>query len=899
MSIYDSPEKLTIRKSTVNIALLVILASVPVFVLLISFILGKNASDYFIWWLTLFAFGAAAFPFTALIFRNFRTKGYGFSKAIGILFTSFFVWTFTYLRVLSFSKFWVFAALFILAAVCWGIPWTRNEALKALSSKGDVYEIAWSEALFAVALLVFCFLKGISPEINGEEKFMDFAFLNSLIRTETLPAPDPWLAGQSINYYYFGQYIYAFLAKFNGIKPGIAYVLSMCTSIAIAFSMAYSIGAMVFEGAIRKGLKAPFPVRIFAGLLSAFAVCVMGNSHSFFYDEKGPGNNFLKFLETTGVKTGRVDGFFYPDSTRFIGHNPDVKVIDDLGNLLHPGDYTIHEFPFYSFLIGDLHAHVVSMMIVLLIIAVFFLFVFRAEPPDAGERQINTFLSMNTANQFGISLRTELKRLLKPEILIVALLLSICTMCNYWDFLIYFIFSAMALLIYHAISSRHFFSIAGTPMFFAQVGAILFVYLKYSSMPGNHVFLQLLVFGICLIGAAVSPSALTRTGLGMSFLFTSASLLSLPFQSQFEMISNAIGQVKTRTSLYQFIILWSVHILLAVSLIVLTIFSRPPKSEKKEKVALEYDSLSYTNAVSRFFGMKNRVDIFMCGAAIVGFLMLLAPELIYVRDIYEGDYSRANTMFKFAFAAFILLSIVLGYTVFRFLFHRDRYGNPSVPAICFFTLFALLLFIPAHYPNVALEQRSGKIIWIENKEEGSGKIIRIAEYKGLDGTEALLMRDSGLIPEQGPDLKSYAEAIDYLNEFVTGTPVICEVYGDSYTDNCVVSAYTGLPTIFGWQTHEWLWRFQGIENDEGKIVQNPDKPDLWQDIIIPRHDAVDNIYISLDEEIARNYLDKYDVTYLIVGELERNHYGFLDDSFLQGLGEVVFSRDDLYIVKVQ
>jgi uncharacterized membrane protein len=283
--------------------------------------------------------------------------------------------------------------------------------------------------------------------------------------------------------------------------------------------------------------------------------------------------------------------------------------------------------------------------------------------------------------------------------------------------------------------------------------------------------------------------------------------------------------------------------------------------------------------------MKNRTDIFMSGAAIVGFILLLAPELIYVRDIYEGDYSRANTMFKFAFAAFILLSIVLGYTVFRFLFHLSRYGDRSIGAICIFVVFALLLFIPAHYPQVALEQRSGK--------------ITKSTYKGLDGTAALLLRDSSLIPEPGPDLISYAEAIDYLNAKVTGTPVICEVYGNSYTDNCVVSAYTGLPTIFGWQTHEWLWRFQGIENDEGKIVQNPDKPDLWKDIIIPRHEAVDKIYTSLDEEVTRYYLNMYDVTYLIVGQLERNHYGSLDDSFLQSLGEVVFSKDDLYIVKVQ
>ena len=171
-------------------------------------------------------------------------------------------------------------------------------------------------------------------------------------------------------------------------------------------------------------------------------------------------------------------------------------------------------------------------------------------------------------------------------------------------------------------------------------------------------------------------------------------------------------------------------------------------------------------------------------------------------------------------------------------------------------------------------------------------------YKGLDGTAALRTRNSPQLEGVEGDLLSYAEAIDFFNRTVRGNPVICEVYGYSYTDHCVVSAYTGLPTIFGWLTHEWLWRFQGVVDNQGMLVQNPDKPDLWADIINPRHLAIDTIYTSTDVSLVRSYLDQYQVEYIIVGDLERSRYSDISDATIRSLGDVVFSANRLYIVKV-
>lgn len=881
--------KARVRVETMPIVLAMLL---PIYVLLFSFVfLSKNGADdalsFFLWWLTLFIFGLAAFPIASWLFSGFRSKGYGFSKALGILLASFFLWTFCYLRIIPFSRLFVILSLFFTAAISWSIPRLRKEALDNLSKPDNVYEMIGSEVLFASFLLILCFIKGIFPEINGEEKFMDFAFLNSLLRTETLPAPDPWLAGESINYYYYGQYIYAFLTKLNRIVPGAAYVLSMCTSIALPFSMAFSIGTMSYEGAIKNGLKSPSFLRYPVGLLSGLAVVVMGNAHSFFYDEKSIGNRILPFFEKMGAKIGSTDHFFYPNSTRYIGHNPDVKIISDAGEVIQHGDYTIHEFPFYSYLIGDLHAHVVSMMIVLLIIAVLFVLVHRNRAADRGGSRLLFFGDGSRKDAWKDAITYEFKRLLVPEIILTSVLLCLCTMCNYWDFLIYFVFSSMALFIYHSLSSK--FSFAGSIAFMIQISLILGFYLRFSSQATVHAAVQVPVFIICALGAILLPSTLTRTGMGMSFLFTSAHILSLPFQSQFEMISNAIGLVKIRTAPYQFFIVWFVHLLFALLLIIAVICDGSPLAPKRAKRKPEYislrDAAHFRDPVSRFLGTRNRSDIFMCGVAVVGILMLLAPEIIFVRDIYHGDYDRTNTMFKFTFAAFILLSLVLGYALFRIMMHTKKNGSRSGAFIFLSLILALLLFVPGHYPSVSVRQRTGE--------------ISMDRYQGLNGTHALRFRMSPHLPDGQNSMLSYARAIDYLNENVVGSHVICEAYGWSYTDSCVVSAYTGLPTIFGWYTHEWLWRFQGIWDEEAEeLVQNPEKRSLWEDIIWPRHLAVDTIYTSEDEHLVRSYINQYQVRFIIVGNQERGRYESINDPMILKMGDIVFSTDDLYIVRV-
>lgn len=835
------------------------------------------------WWLTILVLGLAAYPLTASMFSRFRGKGYAFSKAVGVLLPSFIIWTLVYLKILPLNIVSISLSVILLGAVSWGYEKTRNHALEAIKTTKHRDEIIIIELMFLVALLILTYIKGFFPEINGEEKFMDFAFLNSLVRTNTLPAPDPWLAGRSINYYYYGQYIYAFITRLSGLSTSVTYMISICTTLAVAFIMSFGLGSMLFEFAIQKGTRAPSAFRVIAGLISAFSVCIFGNAHSFFYDENSVGNKFLLFLSRIGVKTGSTGNFFYPNSTRFIGHNPDSRVVNAAGELIKNGDYTIHEFPYYSFLIGDLHAHFVGSMVVLLILALLLLVV-SSDYNRSNDSSARVFCGLSLKN-LTLQVRSELSSLLSYYYVAIAALLAICTMCNYWDFLIYFIASAMAVLISKTLFSKRFSTRPGVAIFLIEMFSILFIYMNFSGQPLIHLIFQVCVLFFSIVLSSAFPCAMSRTSLVLSYIFTLSFALSMPFHVNFDMISSALLPVESRTGLYQFLMVWGVHIAFAISFIVFAVLLSYHKM--KRAASSQKNNPTAPNFATRFFLSMNSSDLFVCGLAVVGFIMLLLPELFYVVDIYGGDYKRANTMFKFTFQGFIILSIITGYISMRFFSHRHESGRSKTSFIfarVIAVVLTLSLAVTMHYPLVTTSQRSGK--------------LDKTNYKGIDGTVAIKTRNSPQLNTGEGSLLSYYKAIEYLNENVTGIANIVEAYGYSYTDNCIVSSYTGLPTIFGWYTHEWLWRFQGVLQDN-ELIQDTSKPDLWQEIINPRRLAIEQIYTSSDVEIIQSYLKQYQVKFIIVGLLERNAFPMIQDDLLKKQGVIVFETEDLYIVEIQ
>ena len=843
------------------------------------------------WLLVLLIFGLASLPLSAWLFKGSGSAGFFLSQPLGLLTVSLVVWELSYINIFKFNRVFIIITLLLMAGVCYGLPVLRRNLVDSLSKEYVIERITLEESVFSVALVLLCYFKGFLPDINGQEKFMDYGFIMSMLRGTRLPANDIWLSGYTINYYYFGQYIYALLIKLSGIKSSIGYNIAMCSAIAVPFGMCYSIGCMLVETARDYGMRCSRIIRTLCGLLCAFTTIIFGNSHSFFYDETSFGNKFLALFSKMGINVGKTTDFFYPESTRYIGYNPDSKMLPWIKN---GGDYTIEEFPFYSYLVGDLHAHVASSMVVLLILALCVAYIRSLSGKTyefANNSRTQGLVNFSTSkNGF---LFSELKMLLDPRLVAAAITLGIAQMTNYWDFLIYFIFLSMTILVIHARTSEVFTDIYGAIIFVCSLAAILGSYLVAGDRPWLLIFLMLLVTLVTFAADVFSPSALTRVSFGMSFIFLTAHIIALPFNVGFDMISNSLGKCVNHSSLFQLFILYGTHVITALIFVVFVIifknwrFNTGDGKKKKRDTLIGQRGDTYPNGIARFLGERNLTDIFVVGMIAVAILLIIAPEIFYVRDIYTGGYLRSNTMFKFTYAAMIILSMAISYGVIRMCWMVTRKGQYSAVAFILSIILTLnIILIPGHYTVISLNQRC------------NGSFSR-EQYKTLDGAAYLATytsHETGLM-ESG-NLMNYYNCIEWFNSEVKGTPVILETYGESYKDYDIVSAYTGLQTVIGWETHEWLWRYKGIVNPVTDLLEPDPEANVWDLYLDPRHEDVWRVYTSDDPGEIYDILNKYSVEYVIIGSMEKARFNHDNTEVIETLGTRVFESGDLVVIKI-
>jgi YYY domain-containing protein len=212
-------------------------------------------------------------------------------------------------------------------------------------------KIILEEIFFFAALLFWSWVKAHEPSIHNLEKFMDFGFTKSILDSKFFPAPDMWYAGGTINYYYFGHTVMAVLTRLSGIDLTSTFNLMLAAIFAFTCTMSFSIGVQLLH--IRKGIR--LIGQIGGGLFTAFLTTLAGNMQTIYAFTQGyDGDKVVPFwtiLWPIGDFITRLpDGlnrYWYANATRFI-------------------PYTIHEFPSYSFVVSDVHGHVLSIPFVLL-----------------------------------------------------------------------------------------------------------------------------------------------------------------------------------------------------------------------------------------------------------------------------------------------------------------------------------------------------------------------------------------------------------------------------------------------------------------------------------------------------------------------------------------------------
>ncbi len=345
--------------------------------------LGLFVIVYFVLWLLqLVALPVILFLSTRLTYL--RDAAWGFGRMMVLLVLSLVVWHLAHWQlplntaygvwglflILLFSSFYLAWRFFLRRKNFWRNFWTKFGKT-----------ILLEEAIFLLALIFLFVVRSFQPEILGLEKFMDAGFIQAYLKSPTLPVGDIWYATDSINYYSFGQFYNAILVHLWQMDLAYGYNFLLMTvfallcveSFAVAFNLSANLG------------KQRWSVSVGAGLLAVFLVALGANGHTMWYF----------------FSQGNFNAYWYPDATRFI-------------------ERTIHEFPAYSFVVCDLHAHVLSLPISLLLLQMVFIW-------------LQEITLLKKLPKFTKILRSSVFYLA----LVMGVLLGVLVMTNTWDILIY------------------------------------------------------------------------------------------------------------------------------------------------------------------------------------------------------------------------------------------------------------------------------------------------------------------------------------------------------------------------------------------------------------------------------------------------------------------------------
>ncbi len=772
------------------------------------------------WWFLFLILGFVFLPLTTIIFSSFFDKGYIFSKILGVAFISYAVFVLGILKLLPFTLSTIFlVAGFFVGINIFVLKRYLKPTMKQLNNE-TMCIFLFEELLFLLALTFWSYIRGFQPDIHGLEKYMDLGFINSILRSEYFPPKDMWFTPFSINYYYFGHIVAAVLTKLSLLSSSFTFNLMIATIFAFTFTCSFSIGANLiyllksqisttkqknkqFENLKNWNLFGIWNLEfgiLAGGLLTAFLVTFAGNLHTVYTFFKPYTNeNPVPFWQLVFSPQTFPNSYWYPNATRFI-HN------------------TIHEFPMYSFVVSDLHGHVLDIPLVLLTIAVLLSLITKSQITNH-KSQINS--KFQNSKSFGILSFGYWNIIWNLEfgiwnLLLMNFLLAIMYMTNAWDGIIYALLT-LFIFFYLAYRSKNYTLYA--IRYILILGGLLLFSLPFS------LHFKPFVSGI---GVLCAPEFLTKIGHFGPLLFEPDHCQQSPW--------------------WQLLILYGFFYFWAILFIVFILRERP-KAESRSIL----ESFSSRRSLSRLRGSNHIYpsDIFVLVLISLSTLLIIIPEFIYAKDIYPAHY-RANTMFKLVYQAFVMLSLSSGYIMMRIVISDKQKAIRKIFLTPYWLLVAFLLLLVAMYPYFAITSYYGNL----------------STYYGLDGTSYL--------KRQYP---TDYDAISWLNKNVSGQPIILEAQGDSYTDFGRVATHTGLPTLLGWTVHEWLWRGT-------------------YDIPSPRINEIKTLYESNDLIAVKELINKYHVSLIFIGDLERQKYSLLHEEKFQSLGKLIYQNKQTKIYQI-
>lgn len=827
-----------------------------------------------VWYFLITLLGWITYPILRIATKTLADRGYGISKIIGLVILSYFSWllgstgvAFSQLNIL-----FVLLGITIISGVLF--------ALQLREIKSDIKDLkklfVGVELLSLTLFLVFLGIRLGNPDLwhpyKGGEKPMDFSYFNAVLKSTSFPPYDPWFAGGYINYYYYGFVIVGAPVKLLGITPSVAYNLILPTLFSLVGTAAFSLGYTLVDSLNNpevRYLSDRIRRRIFNTRLASEDPTVVLPSDS--HDDEYPSERItfesvpIRTVENVEPDRETVRSQVNPaailgglastllllilgnlGSLRMIWHgliriaSPTVTLenssyinrilwsIQGLIKMFQGAQFTypvgdwywipsrtipgepITEFPFFTFLYADMHAHMIALPLTLAALAWAFSILLRNWVWQEKSDRISGWI------QFCITL------------FIGALIVGALRPTNTWDLPTYLAVCSIALLV------------SGLTM--TSANSLIQNNWKFQSKRWVEVLL----------------------GVGGFILLTFA--LYHPFSVWFGQGYNAIDIWKgDRTPSWSYFTHWGVFLVLIVSWLAQETYdwmaSTPISALSKFKpysgMIIVLSVLLVLIPVGLVIGgiwiawlafpialwsgilllRKNlpaakQFIFFLIGS---GMVLTLAVELI----VLVGDIGRMNTVFKFYLQAWTMLAISAAFS-FIMIFPRRNEWNEWLNTT-WKIIVTILIFSAALFPLLA----------------GTDKVrdrISPAAPHTLDGSAYMSTasyNDNGVII----DLSQDYEGIQWMQLNVPGSPVIVEANTVEYRWGSRYTIYTGLPGVVGWNWHQ---RQQRAIIPSTKITD--------------RVEEIRQFYLTTDVEETLNFIEKYQVAYIIVGQLENLYY---------------------------
>ena len=797
-----------------------------------------------LWLITVEAVAFAVLPLSYYLFPHLRDRGFSVSKPLGLLLIGYLSWILSVLRVLPSTQLTILALVVVVGAVSWRYMWARRRELMDFVARERTALIV-TEVVFLSVLIGWAVFRAYDPAIDHTEQPMDFMFLNATVRSYLGSPEDPWLRGEPVSYYYFGYWMMAVLTKLTGIPSNVSYNLSMALIPALG---AMGIFGLVYNMVRSEASRLRYAVA--GGIAAALLLTVAANLEGVLEFMRANAMGSAPFWDWIGIDGMDGAPAALSDSWRpqeFMWWWRATRVIGafDGGQTL---DYTIHEFPFFSFILGDLHPHVMSLPFVILFLA--FCWQLLRSP-------------MLVWRPF--HLRTY------ATVVAMGLSLGGLAFVNMWDWPV---FSALLL------------GIAGLKVY-SDRGAHVWVVIKGAALIGTAViavsFILFLphflgftsqVSGIGAVGPVTTRPVHLLLVWALFLVAVTPFILSVFWQTT---VDEDWGKLSAVSSLVGFgpYVVWAflhlerggtsaelggrlLHVLPWALLISIAVYSALWLARKDEA------------ATGRVFALA---------LSALGLLLIMGPELLYVDDAFGGAWERMNTVFKLYYQGWVLLAAASGFALYYWGSLRERVsGWRGLLTRVWAVGFAVLLVGTAYYPLAAAATK--------------GRLFH--DGPTLDGLAYVDQASSG---EYG--------AIRLIRTTAQRGSAVLEAVGGDYTAFGRVSASTGVPTVMGWEGHERQWRGAGISVGGalanlarglfggGETVWDRSEPAYGE-----RGQDVATIYQTQDVEQAKELLAKYRVDYVYVGSRERQKYGRDGLSKFPSFMDTLFDQDGVAVYRL-